>query len=73
MHNDSFVYDGNKFTISFQDTLREALVFSHEVLPHHGLSNYTFRTEFLPPNGLGTVSFAIGSGIHRPSTTKQYS
>ena len=33
----------------------------------------TFRTEFLPPNGLGTVSRACGSGIHRPSTTRQYS
>src|ERR1017187_5564190 len=33
----------------------------------------TFRTEFLPPNGLGTVSLASGSGIHWPSTTRQYS
>jgi hypothetical protein len=33
----------------------------------------TFRTEFLPPNGLGTVSPAWGSGIHWPSTTMQYS
>jgi len=34
---------------------------------------YTFRTEFLPPKGLGTVSLARGSGIQRPSTTRQYS
>ena len=33
----------------------------------------TFKTEFLPPNGLGAVSLAMGSGIHRPSTTRQYS
>jgi hypothetical protein len=33
----------------------------------------TFKTEFLPPNGLGTVSLASGSGIHEPSTTRQYS
>src|ERR1035437_8274642 len=33
----------------------------------------TFRTEFLPPNGLGTVSLASGSGIHWPSTMRQYS
>src|ERR1035437_8140208 len=33
----------------------------------------TFRIEFLPPNGLGTVSLASGSGIHWPSTTRQYS
>jgi len=33
----------------------------------------TLRTEFLPPNGLGTVSLASGSGIHCPSTTRQYS
>jgi len=33
----------------------------------------TFKTEFVPPKGLGTVSFACGSGIQRPSTTKQYS
>ena len=33
----------------------------------------TARIEFLPPNGLGTVSLADGSGIHWPSTTKQYS
>ena len=33
----------------------------------------TFRTEFLPPNGLGTDSLASGSGIHWPSTTRQYS
>src|ERR1035437_4125006 len=33
----------------------------------------TWRTEFLPPNGLGTVSLASGSGIHWPSTTRQYS
>ena len=33
----------------------------------------TFKIEFLPPNGLGTVSLASGSGIQRPSTTRQYS
>ena len=33
----------------------------------------TFKIEFLPPNGLGTVSLASGSGIHWPSTTRQYS
>ena len=33
----------------------------------------TFRTEFRPPKGLGTVSLASGSGIHWPSTTRQYS
>ena len=30
----------------------------------------TFKIEFLPPNGLGTVSLASGSGIHWPSTTR---
>jgi hypothetical protein len=33
----------------------------------------TFKSEFLPPNGLGTDSLASGSDIQRPSTTKQYS
>ena len=33
----------------------------------------TFRIEFLPPNGFGTLSLASGSGIHLPSTTRQYS
>src|SRR4051812_943055 len=30
------------------------------------------RTEFWPPNGLATEAFADGSGIHSPSTTRQY-
>jgi hypothetical protein len=33
----------------------------------------TFSSEFLPPNGLGTVSLASGSGIYSPSTSRQYS
>jgi hypothetical protein len=33
----------------------------------------TFKIEFLPPNGLGTDSRASGSGIHWPSTIRQYS
>src|ERR1043166_875908 len=33
----------------------------------------TFKTEFLPPNGLATDSLASGSGIQCPSTTRQYS
>jgi hypothetical protein len=33
----------------------------------------SLSTEFLPPNGSGMVSLASGSGIQRPSTTKQYS
>ena len=31
------------------------------------------QNRVLPPNGLGTVSRASGSGIHWPSTTRQYS
>src|SRR5512136_608768 len=33
----------------------------------------TFSTEFSPPNGLGFVSLASGSGIHSPSATIRYS
>ena len=33
----------------------------------------TLKIEFLPPNGFGTDSLASGSGIHWPSTTRQYS
>src|SRR6266568_5243906 len=33
----------------------------------------TRRTEFLPPKGLATLSFAFGSGSHCPSTTNRYS
>ena len=33
----------------------------------------TCKIEFLPPNGLATDSLASGSGIHLPSTTRQYS
>jgi len=33
----------------------------------------TLQTEFTPPNGLGTASVACGSGVHWPSTTRQYS
>jgi len=33
----------------------------------------TCKIEFLPPNGFGTDSLAFGSGIHLPSTTRQYS
>src|ERR1035437_2948303 len=32
----------------------------------------TFKIEFLPPNGLGTVSLASASAIHWPSTARQY-
>src|SRR5260370_12582548 len=31
------------------------------------------RTEFLPPKGFWTVSLALGSGSHWPSTTNMYS
>ncbi len=39
------------------------------------ISNYseTTKTEFLPPNGFWTLSLALGSGTHWPSTTKRYS
>lgn len=33
----------------------------------------TWRTEFSPPNGLGTDWRASGSAIHVPSTTRRYS
>ncbi len=33
----------------------------------------TVKIEFSPPYGLGTLSLASGSGIQRPSTTRQYS
>lgn len=33
----------------------------------------TWSTELLPPNGLGAVCLDSGSGIHWPSTTRQYS
>jgi hypothetical protein len=33
----------------------------------------TTSTEFLPPKGFCTLSFAAGSGSHCPSTTKRYS
>src|SRR5689334_7920838 len=40
---------------------------------YHPVHPFTFRTEFISPNGLGTVSVARGSGIHSPSTTNRYS
>src|SRR5271165_6431197 len=47
--------------------------FPFKRLIHDMVLHRTVITEFMPPNGLATSSLASGSGIHLPSTTKQYS
>ena len=56
MHNMSFVFDGNVFTITFQSTLRDGLVFSYGVKPYRGLWE-TLRQCFL---GYVQISASVG-------------